>query len=190
LSYLGGNTWENEGRRRTDSSSVSRPARLVKNLREVLASGTEPREIFYEFTRVLEQGFRIRKGLLALREENQTQFLAIASWRAGSVHKRLSLRLPTVSSLFQKIAEDGRGYSDSFAGFFDGNMMERRLLMDEDTQSFVLRPIKYEGRVVAMLGYSSDSTDAFATLEESVLDPVTASFGEMIGRYQARLASS
>jgi len=179
-----------DNRRQPDNASAIRSARMVRRLREVLARGSDPRELFYEFTRVLEQTFPIRKGLLALREPNHTRFLAVASWRAGKVRKNLSLRLPTVSSLFEKVAEDGRIYRESFAAFFDGNLLERRLLLDDETQSFVLRPIKYEGRVVALLGYSSDNADAFASLEENPLDAVIEMFGELIAKYQARPAGA
>ena len=187
MSHLREGNWENGRRDRTDDGSVLRSAGLVRRLRNVLASGGEPREVFYEFTRVLEQAFPIKRGLLALREESLTRFLAVASWRAGSIRRNLSLRLPSVSSLFEKVADDGRVYTESFTAFFDGNPIERRLLMDEETQSFVLRPVKYEGRVVALLGYSSDTANAFAVLEESVLDPLMDCFGELIGKYQTRL---
>jgi hypothetical protein len=140
--------------------------------------------MFFEFTRILEQGFAIRKGLLALREASQTRFLAAASWGVRKGRRNLSLRLPGVSSLFEKVAEDGRGYMDSLPESFDGRHLERRLLLDDDTQSFILRPIKFEGRVVALLGYSSDRVDAFAALEDSVLDKVIESLGRMIGRCQ------
>jgi len=174
LNYPGEDKQMNDRWRGADDGNVSRPTRLVRHLRQVLDSVDNPREAFHEFTRVLEQGFAVRKGMLALREENQTRFLAIACWGARKGRRNLSLRLPVVSSLFERVAEDGRGYTDSFAELFDGNSIERRLLLDEDTQSFVLRPIKYEGQVVALLGYSSDCADAFAA-------------GNLIGRYRRHL---
>ncbi|MCP4684620.1 MAG: hypothetical protein GY867_04135 [bacterium] len=172
-------------RRKSDGLGTSRPAHLVRHLRELLASVDDPREVFFEFSRILEQGFPIRKGLLALRGKNETRFLAVASWGTEKGRRNLSLRLPTVSSLFEKVAEDGRGYVDNSAVLFDGNQIERRLLLAEDTQSFVLRPVKYDGCIVALLGYSSDRADAFAALEESVLNQVMESFGELIGKHLA-----
>jgi len=170
-------------------SHSTRPARLVQQLQDLLKSNVEPEELFHEFTRVLQRGFPIRKGLMALRDRAQTRFLAVASWRSG-IRKKLSLCLPTASSLFERVAEDGRAYCDSFALSFDGNQIERRLLLDDETQSFVLRPIKHQGRVVALLGYSSDRVDAFAALEESIFEPVMEKFGEMIGKHLARTASA
>ena len=161
---------------------VRRGGDLLPQVRDIISSSREPRELFYEFTRALESRFPIRRGILALREQNQTRFLAAASWKSGEVRRNLSLRMPNSASLFDKVAEDGRTYRENYAAFFDGNPIERRLLMDEDTLSFVLKPIKYEGRVVALLGYSSENADAFAAMEESVLDPVMASFGEKIGQ--------
>lgn len=161
---------------------VGRAGDLARQLRDIITSSREPRGLFYEFTRALVNRFPIRRGMLALREKDQTRFLAAASWKSGEVCRNLSLRLPNSASLFDRVAEDGRTYRENYAAFFDGNPIERRLLMDEDTLSFVLKPIKYEGRVVALLGYSSESADAFAAMEESVLDAVVGSFGEKIGQ--------
>lgn len=183
MRFLEGDIFEEPGPAKDAPAPGSVP--LVRQLRDLLNSGVGPEELFHEFTRILELSFRIRKGLLALRDNNWTRFLAVASWRGGR-RKKLSLRLPTASSLFEKVAEDGRPYCENCAFLFDGNPIERRLLLDDDTRSFVLRPIKHEGRVVALLGYSSDRADAFAALEESVFEPVMEKFGVMIGRHLTR----
>jgi GAF domain-containing protein len=158
--------------------------RLVDSLERTLVKNTDPRIIFAEFTRALQREYDIKKGFLALKEGSRTRLLAVATWNRGQARKNLSLRLPSSSSLFDKVTEDGRIYTESFAELFDGNMIERRLLIDDDTQSFMLRPLIFDGHVVALLGYSSDSPHAFVTFEEGQLDPLIDRLAEAIARFQ------
>ena len=67
----------------------------------------------------------------------------------------------------------------------DGNLIERRLLLDKETRSFMLRPLKHHGRVIGLLGYSSDNPDAFVTFEEGLLDSVLDDFGDFLGSLQS-----
>ncbi|MCX6833925.1 MAG: hypothetical protein NTW07_02130 [candidate division Zixibacteria bacterium] len=170
--------------RLSDNKSAGSRASLTAQIDEVLSTATDPRTAFSEFSRLMESTFDIRKGFLALREKNQTRFLAIASWKKGGERRSLSLLLPQTPSLFEKVAENGQIYSETFAEFFDGNRIERSLLFDDDTVSFMLRPLKHEARVVGLIGYSSDISDAFVTIEDGQLDPAFDRLATFLGRLQ------
>jgi GAF domain-containing protein len=163
---------------------------LVDSLSAVLAQTDDPREIFTRFTEHLERVYAIDRGFLAVREGDHAQFTAVASWQQGRERRNLTLQLPSQGSLLQKVAEDGQVFAETFAELYDGNMIERRLLMDDETQSFMLRPLKHEGRVVAMLAYSSNDSDAFAAFNEQLLDPVFNQLAEAIARRQDNPPSS
>lgn len=164
----------------SDSEWTESTGELAENLDRVLNTFTDPGHIFVEFTRLLEDEFDIRKGFLALREGAYTRFIAVATWNDGKVRKNLSLRLPATHSLFEKVVEDGQVYSETFAELFDGSMFERRLLLDDETESFMLRPLKYEGQVIALLGYGSVRQHAFVTFEDGPLDPLIDRFAALI----------
>jgi len=83
--------------------------RLLAASDDILGGTRDPRVMFSEFSRLLETEFEIRKGFLALREGDQTRFLAVASWKQDGTRKNLSLRLPKGPSLFEKVAESGQG---------------------------------------------------------------------------------
>jgi len=167
------------------SNAAGKWARLVTDIDAVLATSPDPSTAFSEFSRLLENNFDIRKGFLALREEQYTRFLAVASWKKGDERRSLSLRLPQTASLFEKVAETGQIYSETFSEFFDGNRIERSLLFGEGTVSFMLKPLKHDARVVGIIGYSSDRPDTFATLEDGLLDPVFDHLAAFLGRLQA-----
>jgi len=173
-----------EGHNSYDDAVNGSLNKLTQHLREVLAECSDPPTIFLRFTRELQRVYDITKGFLAIRDGDMTRFLAVATFSNGTVRKNLSLKLPSAPSLFEKVADDGRLYTENFAELCDGNLIERRLLLDDDTRAFMLRPLKSDSRVIGLLGYSSDNPDAFVTFEEGLIDPVLDEFGRLLGRME------
>jgi transcriptional regulator with GAF, ATPase, and Fis domain len=139
-------------------------------------------DIFLELTRQLQEVFEINRGLLAIRESGSTQFLATATFSQRKTRKNLSLRIPEESSLFGKVAEQREIYADEFFDLFSGNSIEQKLLVDDDTRSYVVLPIKRDGEVVGLLGYSSETPLAFAALEQAGIERLTQPLADLIHR--------
>lgn len=139
-------------------------------------------ESFFELTKYLRRNYDIDKGVLVLIDDGGHRLSAISTWHDGLSRDGLSLNLPADSSLFEKVIEHGQVYTEDFCGAFSGNFFERKLLLDDDSRSFVLQPLKSEGRVLGLLGYSSHRPTAFAMCNEGTFDEVAARFGAMIER--------
>jgi len=160
--------------------------RFVYDIESLWPEDTGLSEIFIGLTRRLQNFYTIKKGVLILNEPAATRFIATATWNNGKSRKNLSIKIPGVSSLFEKIAEFGRVYTNNFCHFFDGNSFERNLLLDEETQSFAIQPLKHEAEVVGLLGFSSDRPMAFVTFEEGLLDNIARQFARRISRLRVR----
>lgn len=163
----------------TQESSAEQPA--VSNLtRTVIRPEAELSANFAGLTRRLISQYPIDKGVLVLRNEEGPVLSAISTWRDGIVRDGLKLNLPAENSLFEKVAEDGRVYTEDFCGSFSGNFFERKLLLDNDSRCFVIQPLLAEGRVKGLLGYSSRHPAVFAMFAEGALDGIAERFGELI----------
>lgn len=138
-------------------------------------------EAFHALTDQLHKEYNIDKGVLVLRPDAGRQLAAVSTWHRGALRDGLRLNLPTESSLFEKVAEQGFVYTEDFCESFSGNFFERKLLLEDDSQSFVLQPLKCEGRVLGLLGYSSRKPMAFVTFEEGALDTICQKLGAIIG---------
>ncbi|MBN1213369.1 MAG: GAF domain-containing protein [candidate division Zixibacteria bacterium] len=160
--------------------------RFVYDIDRLWPDDAELSDIFIGLTRRLQDFYTIKKGVLILNEPVATRFIATATWNNGKSRKNLSVKIPGTSSLFEKIAEFGRIYTDNFCHFFDGNAFERNLLLDGETQSFAVQPLKYEAEVVGLLGFSSDRPMAFATFEEGLLENIARQFARRICRQRFR----
>jgi len=137
-------------------------------------------DTFSEVSRRLKSDYEINKGVLLVRNTIDQTFSAISTWSNGKLRFGLTIKLPEESSLFIKVASDGNLYSENFIAKFSGNFFERKLLMDDFTQSFVLQPLKHEGEVVGMIGYSSAEPTTFAMFEEGILDDISAELAQII----------
>lgn len=140
-------------------------------------------EAFHSLTDQLLKEYDIDKGVLVLRPDAGRQLAAVSTWHRGIMRDGLRLNLPVETSLFEKVAEQGHVYTEDFCESFSGNFFERKLLLDDDSRSFVLQPIKCEGRVLGLLGYSSRKPMAFVTFEEGALDAICKQLSAIIGRF-------
>ncbi|HOP08279.1 MAG TPA: GAF domain-containing protein [candidate division Zixibacteria bacterium] len=139
-------------------------------------------ETFFSITRELSKKYDIDKGVLVLRHDQDGKLAAISTWQRGFGRDGLALNLPTEASLLEKVAEDGRIYTEEFSGSFSGNFFERKLLLDDDTRSFVVQPLKSDGRVLGLMGFSSTQPCAFAMFEEGTVDRLADQLGALIQR--------
>ncbi len=145
------------------------------------AGDADPAAIFIDLTRALQDRFPI------IREGDSTRYTVTALVSDRGERKNLSLRLPAESSLIRQAAEDGDVFTDTFFGLFSGSTFEKHLLIDSRTEAFMLQPVKYEGRVVGIVGFSSNVADAFLTFDTDRLAAVLERLGERIVRHQASL---
>ncbi len=138
-------------------------------------------ELFAEFTHKLRLKFRIHKGVLVLRRRPGEPLSAISTWNQGETLDGLSIKLPDQPSLFERVASAGRTYWENITDLFTGNFFEKKLLIDDSSQSFVLQPLRYDGEVIGLVGYSSDSSTDFSGFEEDDIQRTTNEFAEFIG---------
>jgi hypothetical protein len=168
-------------RKHNNHGSPREPFRAEKQrFDELVGSHRDLSRQFFELTHRLRKKFDISKGVLVLRQEQPPRLAAVSTWKHGQERDGLALNLPHDSSLFEKVAEQGQVYTENFCDAFAGNFFERKLLLDDSSRSFVLQPLKANGRVVGVLGYSSEEPTAFAVCEEGILEEETREFASLI----------
>lgn len=150
------------------------------DLDRLAGNGADLPELFFELTRELRKKYAINKGVLVVRRDDTRGLAAVSTWFNGTRRDGLTVNLPAESSLFEKVAEDGRVYTEDFCDSFSGNFFERKLLLEDQSRSFVVQPLKSEGEVVGLLGYSSEEPTAFAMFDEGEFDDLAGEFGALI----------
>jgi hypothetical protein len=107
---------------------------------------------------------------------------AISTWSDGQRNDGLALNLPHTKSLFEKVMEHGRLYTEGYSESFSGNFFEKKLLLDDNTKSFALHPLNCDGKIIGLIGLSSKNPGAFAMLEEGDAADIIGRFAELIYR--------
>lgn len=139
-------------------------------------------ELFLELTRRLKTKYEIDRGVFMIRSKNGDKFSAVSTWNKDKVRSNISINVSVEPSLIEKVAENGVVFSECSTSEFSGNFFERNLILEANSQSYVLQPLKHAGEVVGMLGYSSVVATAFSTLDEGTLDKFANEFGEIIAK--------
>ncbi len=163
-----------------DSLTAVESAHRQPTRRKIARDMSHLSQTFFELTARLQDQFEIDKGVLVLRQEEPRQLAAVSTWSGGLGRDGLAVNLPPEASLFEKVAEQGRPYTENFCEAFSGNFFERKLLLEDDSRSFVVLPLKCQGRVVGLLAYSSHSPTAFTLFEEDILGEIADQLGTAI----------
>ena len=168
------------------AAELSLQQQFCRDIERINPRDFSPSEAFIELSRRLKQKYPITRGALILKDKEHLS--AVSTWNHGFGADGLIINLPENSSLFRQVVDDGRTYAESFIGGFSGNFFEQKLLLDEDTQAFVLQPLKVDGKVIGLLGYSSEDPDAFALFEDGTLDEVADSLAAKIASHRRPVA--
>ena len=144
------------------------------------SQGANLSAMFEQLTRELSRSYAINRGVLVVRRRDTGGLSAVSTWNDGAVRDGLAVNFPTETSLFEKVAEHGAVYTEDFCGSFSGNFFERKLLLGEDSRSFVVQPLSSDGEVIALVAYSSKEPTAFVMFEEGHIDRVARDFASAI----------
>ena len=180
------------GRAYQSESGSDLRAAIAKALREVESRYTHRVKIpdyFVDMIRRLQDVLPIGRAFLAVRETTGTRLVATATFGERKVRKNLNLKIPAISSLFQKVSEGGVAFTDNCSHFFSGNNLERNLLLDRSSQAYALIPLKHEGTTIGMLGMSSENPSAFSLIDEGLLDGVVSQLAQRVVSATPRLSS-
>lgn len=157
----------------------------LKDLNQVFAQEQSPSEIFFEIANHLREKYDINKAVLVIRQDDSS-LAAISTWNNGQKRDGLSLNLPQKESLFEKVIEDGRLYTEYFSESFSGNFFEQKLLLDNQSRSFALKPLKVEGKTVGLVGFSSQNPTAFTVMNEGETDKLLSRFATTLVKKSPR----
>jgi hypothetical protein len=150
---------------------------------------TQVPDYFVDIVKRLQDVLPIGRAFLAVRESSGTRLIATATFGAHKVRKNLNLKIPAISSLFQKVSDGGIAFTDNCSQFFSGNNLERNLLLDHSSRAYTLIPLKHEGHTVGMLGMSSERPEAFSIVDEGLLDGVVANLARRVVSTSLRVSS-
>jgi hypothetical protein len=143
--------------------------------------------LFFSLIKKLGKFFSISKAVLVVRSPEDNALKVIALKSRHHARHGLALTLPKRDSLLHRVFKSREVYSASYPGGFEGNFIEKKLLLEDDTGSVAICPVSVNGTMQGLLCLTSPVVYAFSMFEEGFLDGVLEKFGRSIAREMKRL---
>ncbi len=116
-------------------------------------------ELFATYLEAIKEKLDFDKCVLIVRKNGN--LAAIATWDNNIFHEGLSISLPNDNSFFQNIVNSKKNYISNDCSTFEGNFFERKLLLNDNSQSCMIQLLDSDNEVVGLIGYSSSCKNAF-----------------------------
>ncbi len=142
--------------------------------------------LFFSLIKKLNKFFSISRAVLVVHSPRDEKLKAIAL-RGRKARQGLALTLPKRDSLLYTVFNKGDIYAENYSGIFKGNFIENKLLMIDKASSLVICPIRFKGRINALLCLTSQTLFAFNMFENGLLDSVLEQLGKFIDLELRRL---
>ena len=149
---------------------------VIRSIKAVLSKPGDIYKLFFLFTKKLNKLFSISQSSLIVHSKQDGKLKVLAMKGENGTRKGLALTLPEKDSLLYKVFTDGQFYIQNQPKNFDGNFIEEKILKDDTTQSLAILPISQNGLRSGLICLSSPKQDAFATIENGLMDEILENF--------------
>ena len=176
-----------ETNQNSDHPAAKNTSRFIKSLSFRLKKAKGINEQFFSLTKKLSRLLSLSRAVLIVRSCKNDTLKVIAVRGRRLTRQGLALTLPDRDSILYSVFREGKVYSENLPGRFKGNFIERKLLLDKETASFVISPIICEEVVIGLLCLASPVPHTFAAFEDSVFEEILEPLGKVIKRETNRL---
>jgi transcriptional regulator with GAF, ATPase, and Fis domain len=135
------------------------------------------KHLFFAVVKKLNKFFSLSNAVLAVYSSNDDCLKVIAAKGPKGSKEGLALSLPRKNSLFYKVFEENQIYIQNYPADFEGNFIEKKLLLKGETSSIAICPIFYKESVMGLLCMTSPSLYAFEMFQDGFLDDILGQFG-------------
>jgi len=164
----------------TDSIHLNRA--FVRSVASIFAKQRNLSKLFFSVTKKLGKFFSISGALLIVHSERDNRLKVIATRKPSRALAGLALTLPSQNSLFYDVYRDATPYIKNYPEDFDGNFIEQKLLLDDDTKSLVICPTIHNGFPNGLICFTSPVPYAFVMFEKGFLQDIMEQFGVVLNR--------
>ncbi len=144
-------------------------------------------QLFFSIVKKLNKFFSLSRAILVVRSPKDNNLKVIALKGQKIARQGLALTLPEKNSLLYNVCECCKMYTQNFPTHFEGNFIEKKLLIDDETSSIAICPIRNNGSIHGLLCLASPIIYAFDMFGQGFLDSVLEQFGRRIKKEIDRL---
>ena len=155
---------------------------FIRSVASIFAKQRNLPKLFFSVTKKLGKFFSISGALLIVHSSRDNRLKVIATRKESRALDGLALTLPPQHSLFYTVYKDGEPYIKNYPEDFEGNFIEQKLLLDDDTKSMVICPTVHNGFPNGLICFTSPVPYAFVMFENGFLQEIMEQFGTVLSR--------
>ncbi|MBN2225904.1 MAG: hypothetical protein JW763_00920 [candidate division Zixibacteria bacterium] len=155
---------------------------FVRSVASIFVKQRNLPKLFFSVTKKLGKFFSISGALLIVHSSRDNRLKVIATRKESRALDGLALTLPSQKSLFYTVYNNGEPYVKNYPEDFEGNFIEQKLLLDDDTKSLVICPTMHNGFPNGLVCFTSPVPYAFVMFEKGFLQEIMEQFGSVLNR--------
>jgi hypothetical protein len=139
-------------------------------LQKTVESSGSIKELFARLTGKLDKFFSIHRGSYSLYvPERQTMKVPVV-WEDHEVKSGIVINVAASQSLMRNVLQNGTIFVEDFPSHFKGNIVEKKLLLADDSNSLSVIPLLHRSEQIGTLNYASAAPFAFSVFSSHLFD--------------------
>lgn len=139
-------------------------------------------DLLKKLIRKMGRFFPIDKATVTFYDAREEMLRVTQVYENGSIKKGLRLNFPVGNSLMYQVLMHGYPVVDNFPDKLSSNIIERKILLNDMTQSVLVAPLIYNNIKMGLLSLTSQKEYAFGLYLEGVCEGMVEDFGRQLGK--------
>jgi hypothetical protein len=143
---------------------------IYGSLRRTIESISSRQDLFKSLIRKLDKFFAIHKASYSIFDGKKQMVRVPVVYQRGETRSGIVISLAANKSLMRKVLRGANVYTEDFPKLMEGDLVERRILLLEDTSSLAIVPLRIDSIEVGTLNLASPAPFAFSIISSRLLD--------------------
>ena len=152
------------------SFGVASQKAIYKSLERTVTLARNRRELFLNLTSKLDKFFAIHKGSYSTFDPEKSLMRVPLVLQENEVKSGIVISIAGEKSLMRNVLKNVGIYVEDFPRQIVGNIIERKLLLLDKTNSLAIVPLTHEGIQLGTLNYASSAPFAFSVFSSHLFD--------------------
>ncbi len=152
------------------SFSVASQRAIYQSLKKTIQSVDNRRDMFCLLTSKLDKFFAIHKASFSVYDAGKDYMRVPIVLQLGEAKSGLVISIAGDKSIMRAVLQSGTIYIEDFPKQVVGNIVERKLLLLDETNSLAIIPLHHRGLPLGTLNLASPAPFAFSIFSSHLFD--------------------
>ena len=143
---------------------------IYRSFRKTITSAKNRQDLFVNLTCKLDKFFAIHKGSFAICDNAKNYMRVPIVFQEGETKSGLVISIAGDKSLMRNVLRSGKIHIEDFPRYVVGNIVERKILLLDETNSLAIVPLWQDGVQLGTMNFASPAPSAFSIFSSHLFD--------------------